>query len=294
MGNKQNCQIVITGMHRSGTSLLAQWLYRCGLHLGDELLGASVGNKEGHYEDMDFLKFHEQLLIKRKLHFSGLIDRLPSSLTSAEMLEFRRLSEQKNEKYKLWGWKEPRTCLFLNNYKQELTNANYLIVIRDYRTVVSSLITRIYKRTERKYATKTGLSRFIWIKFKQGRRLAYLQRKWASRYLKTWLLYNQEIKKLIEQLPTNKYIVVDQNSLLKASNRIFDQMQKDWKLEELKFISYAQLFKPNLQSSIIELDSFIKNKELIAEANALQKWLQEHVKNYEINDCSSEVGAVMG
>jgi hypothetical protein len=279
MGNKEKRQIVITGMHRSGTSLLAQWLYKCGLHLGDDLLGASIGNKEGHYEDMDFLKFHEGLFIKRKLHFSGLIDRLPSNLTSDEMLEFRGLVERKNEKYDLWGWKEPRTCLFINDYREVLPNANYLIVIRDYRTVVSSLITRIYKRTERKYAAKTGLSRFIWDKFKQKRRMGYLQRKWATRFLKTWLLYNQEIKKLIESLPEQKYIVVDQNILLQASSHIFDLMQNNWKLEDLKFIPYAQLFKPNLQSSILELDSFIKNKELIEKANVLQKWLQDYVKN---------------
>jgi len=280
MGNKEYHQIVITGMHRSGTSLLAQWLYKCGLHLGDELLGASVGNKEGHYEDMDFLKFHEGALISRKLHFSGLIERLPSGLNLQEKNELRQMIEQKNEKYEHWGWKEPRTCLFLNIYQEVLPKANYLIVIRDFRTVVSSLITRIYNRTEKKYASKTGLSKFIWIHFKQKRRMGYLQRKWSSRFLKIWLLYNQEIKKLIEQLPEYRYIVVDQNSLLKASNNIFNQIQKGWKLDDLKFIPYEHLYKPKLQSRVLDLDAYIKNKELIERANALQDWLQQQVKNY--------------
>jgi hypothetical protein len=49
-------------MHRSGTSLISQWLSHCGLHLGERLLGPGIGNAEGHFEDLDFLEFHEQIL----------------------------------------------------------------------------------------------------------------------------------------------------------------------------------------------------------------------------------------
>jgi len=41
--------LVILGMHRSGTSLITQWLKNCGLSVGDSLHGADVGNAEGHF-----------------------------------------------------------------------------------------------------------------------------------------------------------------------------------------------------------------------------------------------------
>ena len=51
--------LIIVGMHRSGTSLITQWLYRCGLSIGNKLAPADIGNVEGYFEDSDFLKLHE-------------------------------------------------------------------------------------------------------------------------------------------------------------------------------------------------------------------------------------------
>ncbi|HJT73097.1 MAG TPA: hypothetical protein VJ720_03740, partial [Chitinophaga sp.] len=57
-----NKVLVITGMHRSGTSLITQWLYRCGLHVGDNFMGAGIGNEDGHFEDLDFYNWHRNIL----------------------------------------------------------------------------------------------------------------------------------------------------------------------------------------------------------------------------------------
>jgi hypothetical protein len=39
-----NVPLIILGMHRSGTSLFASWLDKCGINMGDKMLGAGVGN----------------------------------------------------------------------------------------------------------------------------------------------------------------------------------------------------------------------------------------------------------
>ena len=44
----------LAGMHRSGTSLTAMWLQKCGFQLGDNLLSGAWDNKYGHFEDKDF------------------------------------------------------------------------------------------------------------------------------------------------------------------------------------------------------------------------------------------------
>ncbi|HZX74061.1 MAG TPA: hypothetical protein VFE57_06560, partial [Cyclobacteriaceae bacterium] len=63
--------LVVTGMHRSGTSVVTQWLQQCGLHVGDELLGAGIGNSVGHFEDVDFLRAHSDFLKRRRLAEKG-------------------------------------------------------------------------------------------------------------------------------------------------------------------------------------------------------------------------------
>ena len=49
-------------MHRSGTSLITNWLSRCGLEIGERLAAGNAGNVEGHFEDVEFLKLHEEIL----------------------------------------------------------------------------------------------------------------------------------------------------------------------------------------------------------------------------------------
>ena len=135
--------LVITGMHRSGTSLLTQWLYKCGLHVGDQFMGAGIGNEEGHYEDLDFYKYHKNVLKDHALQDDGLIHTTINTLSDGQLYEMRQLLEKKNKQLQ-WAWKEPRTCLFLSHYRELLPEARYLVILRDYRPVVSSLISRIY------------------------------------------------------------------------------------------------------------------------------------------------------
>lgn len=67
----QNRTLLILGMHRSGTSLITHWLYRCGLEIGDTLFGPGLGKSEGRFEDVDFYNLHLEILRENKHHHSG-------------------------------------------------------------------------------------------------------------------------------------------------------------------------------------------------------------------------------
>jgi len=54
--------IIITGMHRSGTSLTAAFLQKIGLDLGDNLLKGNYWNPKGYFEDIDFVEFQRTVL----------------------------------------------------------------------------------------------------------------------------------------------------------------------------------------------------------------------------------------
>ncbi|MEP6750870.1 MAG: sulfotransferase, partial [Bacteroidota bacterium] len=169
----KNKILVITGMHRSGTSLITQWLNKCGLHVGDELMGAATGNDEGHFEDLDFLHAHQSILKGRRITDEGYTAPI-GQLSHEEKDILNNIISYKNNFNQQWGWKDPRTCLFLDTYRQLIPNAFYFVVLRDPQSVVSSLVLRIYKRTVKKYASHTGMSKFIWEHFKRKRRMNML------------------------------------------------------------------------------------------------------------------------
>jgi len=100
------------------------------------------GNAQGHFEDVDFLKMHEKLLLKEIFLLPG--SRLSPfpALSKKEKEELQTIIEIKSRQNEQWGWKEPRTCLFLDDYSRLIPSAFYLVVVRDFNSTVSSLITR--------------------------------------------------------------------------------------------------------------------------------------------------------
>src|SRR5690242_17245936 len=118
--------LIVVGMHRSGTSMITQWLNRCGLSIGEELYPADMANREGYFEDTDFLKVHQELLKKRNHPSTGFIDQPVGHLQHGELQRIQDLIDTKSKKEE-WGWKEPRTCLFLDVYRKLVPSAFYLV-----------------------------------------------------------------------------------------------------------------------------------------------------------------------
>lgn len=56
--------ICIAGMHRSGTSAVAQLLHRCGIRLGDEsvLMAVAPDNPDSFWEDTRFVAVNDAIL----------------------------------------------------------------------------------------------------------------------------------------------------------------------------------------------------------------------------------------
>src|SRR5947199_6137561 len=55
--------LLLAGMHRSGTSLVASWLARAGVDLGRDLLPADAGNPTGYFEALSFLDLDRRMLL---------------------------------------------------------------------------------------------------------------------------------------------------------------------------------------------------------------------------------------
>src|SRR5262245_47709561 len=133
--------IVTTGMHRSGTSLASSLLQAAGVHVGERLLAANVANPHGFFEDVDFYEFHEHLLRARGQSYLYVDDAFTFDPTADDLERARQLIGARAHR-PCWGWKDPRTSLFLEFWDQQLPDASYLFVYRHPMAVLLSLLRR--------------------------------------------------------------------------------------------------------------------------------------------------------
>jgi FtsZ-binding cell division protein ZapB len=131
--------VVIAGMHRSGTSLVASYLSSLGVHMGDRLLPADPRNPRGYFEDADFVELHGRILrdcttADEAGHHdwgwteSGRLDRAPLARYAEEA---RALAAERAGTPGIWGWKDPRTTLLLDFWDEIL--AGRALYVLPYR-----------------------------------------------------------------------------------------------------------------------------------------------------------------
>ena len=282
----KNRILIIAGMHRSGTSLITQWLYRCGLNVGENLLGSGIGNDDGHYEDLVFYDFQRKALRNNNIHDSGFTDEPVPTLTSAEREQLKAIISEKNNLFREWGWKDPRTCLFLREYEYLIPDAHYLVVFRDWKSTVSSMISREYKvRYAHDEIVKKGWFTAFRKKRAYNKRISKLCAEHASFFLKIWIFYNQEILASVARTGHENSTIVNYALLLKSDRAVFDKLTNHWQFE-LNYIDFNEIYKPALLSKEINVGKFI-DRELIEEANALLDILESKAAanlNYRIQE----------
>ena len=133
--------IIITGMHRSGTSLTASLLQNAGMEIGDRLMGATEWNPKGFFEDWDFVELHQAILSSQGIASEGwtkekLVEVQGQYLATAQNLILARKNQL------IWGWKDPRTTLFLDFWLKLIPQAKFIFVFRSPWEVVDSLFRR--------------------------------------------------------------------------------------------------------------------------------------------------------
>ncbi len=133
-------QFIISGFHRSGTSLTAQYLHRAGLNPGDNLLGANPSNPVGHFEDKDFLVLHKDILAANHRDWFTPGPDLSVSAASFQTRAKALLNQFPTDES--IGFKGPRISLFLPWWHQQLNNPAAVIVYCHYAGFFHSLRNR--------------------------------------------------------------------------------------------------------------------------------------------------------
>ncbi|MBM3790028.1 MAG: hypothetical protein FJW35_06710 [Acidobacteria bacterium] len=111
--------------------------------MGDRLFVDHHTNPQGHYEDMDFLELQRAELVRACGEDLLVTDEFKPSRdfleAAAELVKKRR--EQHGDKP--WGWKDPRTTLFLPQWRALLPHLRVVALVRDPQEVLNSLCRRM-------------------------------------------------------------------------------------------------------------------------------------------------------
>ncbi len=133
--------LIIIGMHRSGTSFVAEMLHEAGIHMGTL--------RDPNFEAMHFLSLNQQLLQALQADWLQ-----PKALTGKESIDFQPMElfcehkKMMSRKFLLikllhnnssWGWKDPRNTFTLPFWLALWPQARVLHVHRNGWEVAHSL-----------------------------------------------------------------------------------------------------------------------------------------------------------
>ncbi len=130
--------LIILGMHRSGTSMVSGALVRSGFHAGieNELLSAAEDNPLGFWERRDVVALNDKLLSAVKSTWFQ-----PAPVAKQEVAEIRRLLEDLRS-HNPWLLKDPRLIFTWAAWASALKTAAKLYVYRSPLAVATSLSKR--------------------------------------------------------------------------------------------------------------------------------------------------------
>lgn len=130
--------LIVTGMHRSGTSMIGGMLSAAGVRMGRRLIRADRANPRGYFEDADIVDFHGRLFRKalpgaQGPHVDwGVVEgrELDPATLESHLDQARQHAAVRAGDGGCWAFKDPRTTLVLPLWDRVIDDARYLLVYR--------------------------------------------------------------------------------------------------------------------------------------------------------------------
>jgi len=142
-------QIIVLGMHRSGTSLVTRMVSMMGAYVGEaaSMLGFTKDNPKGYWERKDVIDYNIALLKLHGTDWAGYnplnwpMPYRPTDVPPALQQSMKSLILHMNA-HQPWVMKDPRLCLTFPCWKPLLEAPVCVIVYRDPLEIAESLYTR--------------------------------------------------------------------------------------------------------------------------------------------------------
>lgn len=205
-------RLIIAGFHRSGTSLTAQLLHRAGMFLGYQMLGQHRSNRHGHFEDREIVGLHDEVLADNGLSWQIDGTSLPV-LGEAHRRRMEKISARRDAEYRVWGFKDPRVCMFLEDWKALLPDAKVLLVYRHFADAAHSL----HRRSAAGLVHGTG-QQYLHRRFLEVPDLA----------LKMWLMHNRALLDFARAHPED--VLAVSQEMLARGFPLVETLDENWGL----------------------------------------------------------------
>lgn len=142
--------LLVLGMHRSGTSVIARAAFALGASLGNELMHPGFDNPKGFFEDVDIANFNDLLLEQLESDVFSLTSIHKTNPCSSIFVDFAEkakfLLQKKIVDTNLFAIKDPRICrllwFWLPVFEQLDIDVKIIIAVRHPLSVVKSLFVR--------------------------------------------------------------------------------------------------------------------------------------------------------
>ena len=145
-GEAPSAACCITGMHRSGTSLVARLLHECGIALGPErqLKKPAADNLDGYFENRSFVRLNEEIITQFGGQWNAPPNFPPGWEFTSEANCFLERAENLVGQFRRdkWGWKDPRTSLTLPFWRRLIPGLKVVVCVRNPIEVARSLFLR--------------------------------------------------------------------------------------------------------------------------------------------------------
>jgi hypothetical protein len=224
--------ILILGMHRSGTSLVAQIIAKWGAYMGKSLIAADEFNKDGYWENEHLHELNESILESSDGAWFSPPDHIDVDKLVNEFGHVAyQLVDEMDRKKRVWCWKEPRMVVLLDFWKKILEGRNitYIISYRHPQGVAESLLRR------------DNMPKSI-----------------------SLLLWEYSVKEILRQVnPSDRYLFVEYESLIRDPDtecrKIFEYLNSANNIsKDNKVFNEMKLaVKPEYMNSDIKPGSFI-------------------------------------
>lgn len=218
-------QLIVTGFHRSGTSMTMQALARAGVHVGNSLIGADPSNADGHFEDIETVRLHDKWLTEHDTDWCHGGPALEVCEQDAKkqigQIQRRLDASAKASSAPAWGIKDPRAALFLSQWFQHLQNPYGVFVYRHFASCLKSLQRRQATELLLNPSTSPDSIRF-----------------WSApeTALDSWLTHNKALIEVVKQYP-DRCVLLSQEAQI-AGTRIAE-IVKDNLAISLNSISHS-------------------------------------------------------
>jgi hypothetical protein len=192
--------------------------------MGSDLLEPDSGNPHGYFEDIDFIDFHCQLLARTAASVGRVFEdstmreqAFDFEPTLADITTAKALIEQRSE-LSSWGWKDPRTCLFLPFWRKLLPDARFIIAYKHPLEMSASLL-RMGKNWD------LALDPLIAVR--------------------SWTFYMSETLKLIREIPQEQCFIANTGSLINDPATLIKRL-KEWGINQIDSSAFTSHIVPKL------------------------------------------------